>query len=88
MNDKMTLVQIILGSVVLVLCVVAIVCISAQQGKSNGLGAMAGSSSEMDTFFNKNKSRTKDSILAKITVVITVILVLCILALNFTSLAG
>ena len=84
----MTLVQIILGSVVLVLCVVAIVCISAQQGKSNGLGAMGGSSSEMDTFFNKNKSRTKDSILAKITVVITVILVLCILALNFTSLAG
>lgn len=84
----MTLAQIILGSVILVLCVVTIICISAQQGKSNGLGAMAGGSSEMDTFFNKNKSRTKDSILAKVTVVITIVLVLCILAINYTSIAG
>ena len=78
----MTLAQIILGSVILVLCLVTIICISAQQGKSNGLGAMAGGSSEMDTFFNKNKNRTRDSILAKITVVITVILVVCIVVIN------
>ncbi len=84
----MTLTKIILGSVILVLCVVTIICISAQQGKSNGLGAMAGASSEMDTFFNKNKSRTKDSILAKITVVLTIILVVCILAINYTGITG
>lgn len=84
----MSLAKIILGSVILVLCVVTIICISAQQGKSNGLGAMAGGSAEMDTFFNKNKSRTKDSILSKITVVLTVVLVICILALNYTGIAG
>jgi len=59
-----------------------------QQGNSNGLGAMAGSSSEMDTFFSKNKNRSKDSILAKITIVLSIVLVVCILAINYTNLAG
>ena len=62
----MTLAQIILGSVVLVLSVVLILCICIQQGKSRGLGAMGGGS-DADTFFGKNKGRTMEAKLEKFT---------------------
>lgn len=86
-NSKMTLTQIILGSIILVLCAVVIVCIASQQGKSQGLGAMAGGT-DADTFFGRNKGRTKDSILAKITVVITILLALSILVLDYIGIIG
>jgi len=83
----MTLAQIILGSIVLVLSVVAIISIGLQQGKSNGLGALAGGS-DMDTFFGKNKGLDKNAKLAKITIVISILLVACILALDVIAILG
>ena len=74
--------QIILGSIVLVLSVVTIICVCAQQGKSQGLGAIAGNS-DAETFFGKNRSRNKNGVLAKITIVVTILLSLCILVLDF-----
>lgn len=83
----MTLAQIILGSVVLVLSVVVIITIGIQQGKSNGLGALAGGS-DMDTFFGKNKGLDKNAKLAKITIVVAILLVGCILALDAIAILG
>ncbi len=76
--------QIILGSVVLALSLVTIVCIGLQQGKSNGLGALAGGS-DMDTFFGKNKGLDKNAKLSKITIVLSIVLVACIIALDFIA---
>jgi len=83
----MTLAQIILGSVVLVLSVVTILCIGVQQGKSNGLGAIAGGS-DMDTFFGKNKNLDKNAKLSKITIVLAIVLVVCILVLDYLAIIG
>ncbi len=80
----MTLTQIILGSVILALCIVTIICIGLQQGKSSGLGAIAGGS-DMDTFFGKNKGLDKNAKLSKITIVLSILLVACILVLDFVA---
>ncbi len=83
----MTVAQIILGSVVLALSVVTILCISFQQGKSKGLGAFAGGS-DMDTFFGKNKNRSRESMLTKITIVLSVVLGICVLVLDYIAIIG
>lgn len=83
----MTIAQIILGSVVLVLSAVTIICIGLQQSKSGGLGAIAGET-DMDTFFGKNKSRSKESMLIKLTIVLSIALVICIIALDFIGIVG
>ena len=83
----MSIPQIILGAVVLALCIVTIACISLQQGKSNGLGALTGES-DTDTFFGKNKGRSRESRLSKLTIVLSIVLVLCILALDVVAMIG
>ena len=83
----MSIPQIILGAVVLALCIVTIACIGIQQGKSNGLGALTGDS-DTDTFFGKNKGRSRESRLSKLTIVLSIVLVLCILALDVVAMIG
>ena len=83
----MSVPQIILGAVVLALCIVTIACISMQQGKSNGLGALTGDS-DTDTFFGKNKGRSRESRLSKLTIVLSIVLVVCILALDVVAMIG
>ncbi len=75
---------ILIGSAIMVLAVAIIVCISIQQGKSQGLGAMAGGS-DADSYFSKNKKRTRDAILAKMTIVMAVLIVLCVIVLNIVT---
>lgn len=83
----MSIPQIILGAVVLALCIVTIACIGIQQGKSNGLGALTGDT-DTDTFFGKNKGRSRESRLSKLTIVLSIVLVLCILALDVVAMIG
>ena len=83
----MSIPQIILGAVVLALCIVTIACIGIQQGKSNGLGALTGDS-DTDTFFGKNKGRSRESRLSKLTIVLSIVLVVCILALDVVAMIG
>ena len=76
--------QIILGAVVIVLAVVIMVIVMIQQGKNNGLGAMAGgSASDAESFFNKNQHRSRDAILGRITIVCAILLVVAVVVLNF-----
>ncbi len=75
---------ILLGSAIMVLAVSIIVCVSVQQGKSQGLGAMAGGS-DADSYFSKNKKRTRDAVLAKMTIVMAVLIVLCVVIMNIVT---
>ena len=72
------------GSAILVLAVAIILCVSFQQGKSQGLGAMAGGS-DADSYFSKNKNRSRDARLGKLTIVLAVLIVVCVVAMNIIT---
>ncbi len=78
----------VLGSAILVMAVAIIACISIQQGKSQGLGAMAGGSDASDSYFSKNKNRSRDAILAKITIVLAALIGICVIAMNVLAAAA
>lgn len=79
----MSIAQIILGAAAIVLSVVVMVVIMIQQGKNDGLGAMAGgSAADAESYFNKNQKRGRDAILARITIIVSIILVGVIIAMN------
>ncbi len=59
------------GAILVLAAIVIIVTVMLQQSKQQGLsGAIAGGA---DTFFEKNKGRTKEALLAKITKIIAVV---------------
>lgn len=63
--------------------IVIIVTVMMQPSKSNGLsGLIAGSS---DTFFAKNKTKTAEAVLARITAVTAVIFILTTIMLNLVK---
>ncbi len=57
--------QLILSVLDVLVCVAMVALVLLQNGKSEGLGAMSGSS---DTFFGMNKGRSLDAKLQKLTV--------------------
>ena len=58
----------LIGAVLIISAVIIIVTVMLQQSKQQGLsGAIAGGA---DTFFEKNKGRTKEAFLAKITKIV------------------
>lgn len=81
----MTTLQIILGSAILVIAVVLMILVMIQQGKNEGLGAMGGSTPDTDSFFGRNKNRTKDALLSKLTIVCSVIMVILVVVLGIIS---
>lgn len=74
-----TILQIVLGSI-LILCSIAIVIVVVlQEGHQAGLGAISGGA---DTFFSKNKARSIDAFLSRWTKAFAGIFVLMVIALN------
>ncbi len=63
----MTAIQIVLGVILVVISVIIIVLVLMQESKAELSGAISGGSS--DSFFGKNKSRTKEAKLRKLTVI-------------------
>ena len=57
-----------------------IVSVMMQPSKTDGLSGLIGGTSE--TFFAKNKTKTAESVLARVTVVAAICFTLCIAALN------
>lgn len=63
----------------IIICVALVIVVLMQEGKTNGLGAMTGAA---DTYWTKNKGRSAEGVLVKITRVLSVLfialsLVLC-----------
>ena len=65
----MTALKIILGVVYLIICVVLVILVLLQDGKQQGIGAITGGT---DTFFGKGKTKTKEGMLNRLTVVLSV----------------
>ncbi len=64
--------------VYIVVCVLLVIVVLMQEGKNSGLGALSGSS---DTYWTRNKGRSAEGILVKITRVASVIFVVLSLVL-------
>ena len=70
--------QYLIGAVLILSSIVIVVVVMLQQSQQQGLsGAIAGGS---DTFFDKNKGRTLDAKLAKITKIIAAVFFVVALA--------
>lgn len=80
----MAVLKTILTIALVLICIALTVIILMQEGKSNGLGALAGSS---DTYWSKNKGRSMEGILVKVTRVLVILFIVISCVLNIGSIA-
>ena len=80
----MTAVSYVLGAILIVVSILLIIFVLLQESKQQGLsGAIAGGA---DTFFGKNKGRTMEAKLEKLTKILTVVFI--VLTLVTTLVVG
>ena len=75
----MAVLKTILTIVLVIICIALTVLILMQEGKSAGLGAIAGAS---DTYWSKNKGRSMEGRLVKITKWLAVLFMVIAVILN------
>lgn len=76
--------KLVLAIVQLILAIALVGIVIFQQGRQQGLGAISGAS---DTFLSKNKAKSLDSTLAKLTTVIAALFIVLTLVLNLGIIA-
>ena len=75
----MNVVKIILGIIFLIDCIALTVVVLMQEGKQQGLGAIAGAS---ETYWGKNKGRSMEGGLVKATTVMGILFFVLAVVLN------
>ena len=70
----------VFGVLFIIVCVALVVLVLAQEGKNQGLGAIQGTVE--NTYWGKNKGRSREGVLKKVTVVLSVLFVVCSIVLN------
>ncbi|MBO5302683.1 MAG: preprotein translocase subunit SecG [Lachnospiraceae bacterium] len=78
----MAVAKTILTVVFILICLALTVIILLQEGKSAGLGAIAGAA---DTYWGKNKGRSMEGMLVKITKVLVALFIIIAAVLNIGS---
>lgn len=76
---EMVALRIALTVVFIIVCVSLVVLVLMQEGKSAGLGTISGAA---ETYWGKNKGRSMEGLLVKITKVLAVSFILLALVLN------
>ena len=76
----MSALRLILTILFIIDCLVLTVVVLMQEGKSQGLGAIAGAA---ESYWGKNKGRSMEGALVKITRVLAVLFILLTIVLNF-----
>ncbi|MDY4813296.1 MAG: preprotein translocase subunit SecG [Ruminococcus sp.] len=74
--------QIILGALLILFCVLIILVVVLQEGHQQGLGVITGAA---DSFFSKNKARSWDAFLARWTKLFALGFVIFVLALDIIA---
>lgn len=64
-----------------ILAIIMIALVLMQQSKSDGLKGLTGGSSQ-DSFFSKNRARTGEAFLKKLTVIVAVLFAINTIAMN------
>ena len=75
----MATVKIILEVIFIIVCIALVVLVLMQEGKTAGLGAVSGAA---ETYWGKNKGRSMESKLVKITTGLAVGFMLLVIVLN------
>lgn len=75
----MSVLEIVLGILLIIASIVMIVVIILQEGNQQGVGVVSGGA---DTFFSKNKARSYDAFLSRATKWFAIGFVVVVLALN------
>jgi len=75
----MEVLRIILTIVFIIVCIALVALVLLQEGKAAGLGAISGAA---ETYWGKNKGRSMEGTLVKITKVLAVLFILLAVILN------
>lgn len=78
----MSILEIIGGAILIVVCIAIIILCLAQESKSQDSMTAALTGASSDSFYGKNEGRSREAILAKITRTAGIILFLITLAVN------
>ena len=70
----------VFGVLFIIVCVALVVLVLAQEGKNQGLGAIQGTVE--NTYWGKNKGRSREGVLKKITIALSVLFVVFAVVLN------
>ncbi len=70
----------VFGVLFIIICAALVVLVLAQEGKNQGLGAIQGTVE--NTYWGKNKGRSREGILKKVTVVLSVLFIVFGIVLN------
>lgn len=76
------MVRTVLTVVFVIVCIALTIIVLAQEGKSAGLGAIAGAA---DTYWGKNKGRSMEGMLVKITKILVALFMIIAAILNVAS---
>jgi len=71
--------RIILTVLFIIICIALVVLVLMQEGKSAGLGAISGAA---ETYWGKNKGRSMEGLLVKLTKVLAVLFMVIAVVLN------
>ncbi len=77
----MTVLHTILTIVFVLVCIVLAVLVLMQEGKSEGLGSLAGGNNR-DTYWGQNKARSREGKMEKLTRIIAVLFFVLAIVLN------
>lgn len=78
----MDVLKIVLTILFIVVCVALMVIILLQEGKQQGLGSIGGQS--MESYWSKNKGRSREGILVKVTAALVVVFFVLAAVLNLS----
>ena len=78
----MAVLKTVLTVVFIIICIALTVIILLQEGKSAGLGAISGAA---DTYWGKNKGRSMEGMLVKVTRLLVILFLLISIVLNIGS---
>ena len=75
----MAALRVILTVLFIIVCLAIIVLVLMQEGKSSGLGALSGAA---ESYWGKNKARTMQGMLVKLTKIFCVLIMVLAIVLN------
>lgn len=76
----MSVLDYVIGVVFIIVCLALCTLVLAQEGKNQGLGAIQGTVE--NTYWGKNKGRSREGILKKVTVVLSFAFIILSVVLN------
>ena len=79
----MEVLKIILTILFILVCIALTVIILFQEGKQAGLGSLSGQS--LDSYWSRNKGRSKEGMLVRITSVLVIVFFVLVAVLNIGS---